>query len=1338
MAAKKLNTLAKLALASAAVVVVLLALAIGGFRVLATELPRHQADLQAWVNERLGLRLQFARVDAHWGWRGPELTFRQASVAAAGDSEPFLTARGASVGFKPIALLVRLITRQEPGIDRLTVEGTDLTLVQTADNEFRLQGAPESAAPRPEVPPDVEVLVRDSRVRYVDERRKLTWDFENVEASMRRDAGTLLLSASAEPPSEFGRRIELTAQASLEKNGDPKARSAVAFGGDWRVYADVEGMDLAVAAQLLPPSVVAPQAGNGDVAVWLDWQQRELTHGTIKLALEDVALPMVSGTAGSRFDRIAFNAEWQRNSDGWRAALNDVAVTRNGVAWPANVNAVIELGRDSSGRVERLALQSDFLRLQDLTPFLWPMPDSAALETWFALAPRGDLREANVEVKRAAESYDYNVTAQFEGLGIARYERFPGFDSLTGELRADTRSGRIELKSHGVSFDWPTVFGAKLPINNLDGLVVWREGQNAIRVVSDNLAIGTPDASTQSSMELTLPRDGSSPRLDLETTVSDFDASVVPRYLPVHTMPDTVVEWLNDALRGGRVHDTHVTFFGPLKAFPFDGGEGQFRVSAAIDHATLRYVHDWPEAEDLDGTVEFVNAGFAAHGSGRVLGNHSSDVEVAIPDMRHGLLSVKASTIGPLSQVLSYLQSSPLIASSLGPNFARLESPNGTGEVSFDLNLPLLDRAAYRLTASLGIVDGELAFRGFDPHATEIQGTLQLHDGELTGDDIEAIFLDGPVTARVSPATEDGYRTRLDLDGEVTVDAVAKAFDLPFAEQLAGQTAWRGALLIPTPDTGAGVPPKITIGSNLSGVALRFPAPFAKAPGEPVNLQVNLLFPENALEMDGYLGASRRFALQFDATPEAEAAAARGAPQDAGAAAPDAQPAPATSASADPQAPAARQKSFVFRRGALRFGGALPELHAEHGVTVDGTLPLLDMDEWLAIGRGSGDAAGAGWGEAFAGADLTIADFRAFGQQLSSSKLTVRRLTDDWQIEVDSDAIAGTLLVPANLRSDPSIVAVMRRLYLNAGDGTSPSRKIDPRRLPGLQLHADEFAIGARRLGRLDAEILPDPLGLRLVSFESSSPGMTAQGSGSWFTGADGDTTRFAVSMTSANVAGALQQLGFDPVIEAKSAEVTASVYWPGAPTDDWMQHVSGDFAVKTDTGSLVDVDPGAGRMIGLMSITALPRRLALDFRDVFNRGLVFDEITADFVVIDGNAYTNNLKLTGPVAEIGMVGRVGLRDRDYRQQAVVTAEPGKVLPTVGGLLGGPAVAAALLIFTQIFKKPLKGIGRASYCVTGSWQEPTVERLSSDQAERGQLCAELPPNGLSRPQEVAVR
>jgi uncharacterized protein YhdP len=208
--------------------------------------------------------------------------------------------------------------------------------------------------------------------------------------------------------------------------------------------------------------------------------------------------------------------------------------------------------------------------------------------------------------------------------------------------------------------------------------------------------------------------------------------------------------------------------------------------------------------------------------------------------------------------------------------------------------------------------------------------------------------------------------------------------------------------------------------------------------------------------------------------------------------------------------------------------------------------------------------------------------------------------------------------------------------------------------------------------------------------------------------------------------------------VEAETAEVTASVYWPGPP-GAWPIIIAGDLALRAAKGSLVDVAPGgAGRAAGLLSISALPRRLALDFRDVFNRGFVFDDITADFVIVDGNAYTDNLKLTGPVAEVGLIGRTGLRDRDYRQQVVVTAEPGKVLPTVGALLAGPQVAAALLIFTRI-SRSRSAVSAASYYVTGSWSEPIVERLTDEQPRRRGL-AELPPTAVAPPaaQEVAAR
>ena len=1280
---------------------VLLALA-GTFAVreLLAQIPSYRQDLQAWVNRELGLELSFADLDARWGWRGPELTFRDASVAAAAGAQPFIKARTASIGVGPFRLIAVLVAKRDFGIDRLTLEGTELTLVKAADGAYRMQGAPTSGARgdefRFDVPPDMEVLVRDSRVLYLDASRNIAWSFENVEASMRRDGGALRLEAQARAPREVASRITVTAQGELGAADAASRAHGVTFTGDWQVSASADDVDLSSVGRFLPDSLVVPQAGNGDVAVDLEWRRTHLVGGDVKLALIGVELPAVRGTAGSRFDRIALGGEWRLNDGAWHVDLKNVSVAREGRAWPVTSNAEIDVALEDGG-LKRLALRSSFLRLEDLTPFLSPLPVSRPLDAWFALAPHGDLKGVSVEVARADERLDYTLSLQFAGLGFAPYNGLPGITSLTGEMRADTRSGRVDLRTGDSSFDWPQMFRGPLPIKSATGVVVWRQNQNEVRVVSDNLALATPDASARTNLELTLPLDGTSPRLDLASKISSFAIAEAPKYLPAHRMPPSVVEWLDAALQGGIANSAEVSFVGPLSAFPFDHDEGQFRAVLNIEHARLAYVADWPRAEDLDGKVEFVNASFASRGSGRVLGNRAPDVQVTIPDMRSAVLLMKVTSNGPFSELLGYLDGSPMIAQSLGPAFTRIEGPKGTADVSLDLKLPLLDRAKYDLKGALKISGGELAFRGFAPHATEINGTVTLARGALGGEGIRAIFLDGPVTVRVDTPQTEGYRTRISLDGEVGIDKVATAFDLPFGNLLAGGTKWRGSLLIPSLDANA--PPKITVDSNLAGVAVRVPAPFEKPPAEPTSLNLQIEFPQDGgLDMHGYLGSSRRFAVQFD---------------------------PASGG----------DSNFEFRRAALRFGGGAPEFRAENGITFDGSVGALDVDAWLALptAPSQNGAATTDWAGAFAGAELESTDLTAFAQKLGATKVSARRRTDDWQIELDSGPIAGTLLVPIDLTAKPQVIAVMRRLFLNGGDEGSVS-SVDPRHLPGLQLHADAFALSQRQLGRVDAEILSDPLGLRLVSFESTNESFSAQGSGAWFVGDNGDTTRFAVSLTSTNVAKTLDQLGFDPIIEAQGLDATASVHWPGPPTGDWMSHVGGDVSLRATKGSLLDVAPGAGRMIGLLSLSALPRRLTLDFRDVFNKGLAFDDIKGDFVVIDGNAYTDNLKLTGPVAEIGIIGRTGLRDHDYHQQAVVTSEPSNLLPTVG-LLGGPAVAAALLIFTRVFKEPLKGLGRVSYCVSGSWQEPSVERLTAEQLGKGQICAELPP---AAPAPVAAR
>ena len=1279
-----LRRLVRTLLASAAVVVIVVALAIGALRIAMTRLPSYQAELERWASRSLGIGLDFERLDARLGPRGPEITFHGASVRAPDEAEPFFVARRASVVLDAWTLVTSRALRAK----RVTFEGTEFTLLRRGDGSLELERAPQRGGGRGLallLPPELEVAVRDSRVTYVDAERGVRWPFRDVALDLERGGGTLELEARARPPDGLGARADVAVQGDFGP------------GGGWRVFGSVTDADLAALAAALPELPIRPDSGRGDTTVWLEWGDGRFVRGMVDASFADVAWH--DGIA-RHYERLGAAAEWRRIASGWRIALNDVEITRDGRAWPSNADTVIELELDDGG-IRAVRVDSTFVRLEDLAPLTAIDADAEWARRFAELAPRGDLSMLELTATRANDGFAYALSTRFDGLGIAASGRAPGFVGLSGELRADSTSGRVAFDTHGARLDWPALFRAPIDVGELTGLIVWRTGADGVTVVSDDLVMTNADATVRSSLELTLPHDGGA-TLDLVSHVSAFDAVAAKRYFPVHKMPRKVVEWLDDSIQGGRVTSAELTFVGPLGAFPFDGGEGRFRVAANIEDAVLRYAREWPRAQNLDRGKEFVNASFTARGAGRVLGNVGDDVRVGIADLRRPVLTLESETVGPLADVLAFLKTTPPIARQLGPGYDRVYASSGEGRVAFSLALPLNEMSAYSLDASLAIADGTLAIEGVSPAVSEIAGTIEFRDGVVTAEHIDGIFLDGPITARVSPPGLPGYRSRIDVDGEVTAGAVIGAFGVTLDGLAGGQTRWRGSVLLPSTADGAEAPPlRINVTSNLSGLALYLPEPFNKAAREPTSLELELALHASGIDVEGYVGATRRFVLSM-------------VPGDDG---------------------------FELEAAALALGGALPVARAEGGLGVYGTVPKLDFDAWAALVRPAGSAtsraslAESGLGEIFAEAELEIGDFTAFGQQIGAARLDVKRTDAEWLIDISSKPVAGSIRVPRDLRGRPPIVADLDRLYLmphrsggpaadEDGPGTAPGRT-DPRRLLGLDLTAAEFGFGARRFGSLRADIRSDPLGLRLESFESRSAAFAVTGSGGWFSGPDGQTTRLAFNLHATDVAAALAELSLEPIASGESADITASVWWPGAPTDDWMAHLGGDLSLRLETGSLLDIDPGAGRVVGLMSITALPRRLLLDFRDVFNRGFGFDTLAGDFTIIDGNAYTDNFKVTGPVAEIGVAGRIGLRDRDYRQQAVVTTEPGKVLPTVGGLLGGPGVGAALLIFTRIFKEPLKGIGRASYCVTGSWDAPAVERLSAEQLAQGRLCADLP-------------
>ncbi len=290
----------------------------------------------------------------------------------------------------------------------------------------------------------------------------------------------------------------------------------------------------------------------------------------------------------------------------------------------------------------------------------------------------------------------------------------------------------------------------------------------------------------------------------------------------------------------------------------------------------------------------------------------------------------------------------------------------------------------------------------------------------------------------------------------------------------------------------------------------------------------------------------------------------------------------------------------------------------------------------------------------------------------------------------------------------------MRKLHLLEGDPEA-SGDADPTAFPPLRIRSASFALGVREFGALDATVDKVEDGLVAPSIATAAPAFRIEGSGAWrlSPGTEaGSRTTMTATVASTDVKRMMNSLGYEPGINASSLEGSLDVGWDGGPSEKLVASLDGDVSVRIANGTLDEVEPGAGRVVGLMRVAELPRRLALDFRDVFQKGFNFDEIVGDFRLVNGDAYTCNLRLAGPSADVALIGRASLDKRNYNQTAVVGVKVGNTLPAVGAVVAGPQVGAALLLFSQIYKKPLQDISEVYYQINGSWDEPGIERTDA--------------------------
>ena len=1264
-------------------------------RSLLPQADRYRSQIETEVSQLIGQPLTIADFELGWHGLGPRLYLKGVEIGAVDGNNALFSFDQAHVD---VSLFSSLLSG-EVDFGAFTLTGMDLNLIRREDGSLGLEGISLPAVDAPAAANRQAAInwlwrqghlaLEDSVVQFRDmQSGGKVWRFEQVYLHLRNQDRKARLSGSAALPAHLGQTLEFVVE--LDRLGE-----------HWQAWdADLylSGTGLRLAA-LLNQAKLALAAKKGQLTgqVWGQWRKGALVDLRGDISLNDAALVSSFGAdakgrkVARRYDLAHFSSRFVWQGDATRGVLDvdQLRLHSSADVWPGT-RAHVEY--DRSGEQFTLAGGLSFARLESILPLalLTPLPEKAR-EALVALQPEGTLSNTFFRFSREPEQVPvFFLQAVFADAGAKAWQRLPGFEGVDGSLNLDGQSGVVDFSTQDAWLDTAGLFRERLPLASVDGRLAWARLDDGIHLDLRHLMLANDDLAAEANGHLFLPGSGASPQISLMAQADYADGAMVHRYLPTRIMPSSTVKWLDSAIVNGFVTDATVLLHGPLKRFPFDHNEGRFEVRANLIDGVLDYATDWPRMEQIEAELMFSGRAMTVTGHrAEMLDSELEDVRVAIADMhaKPVVIEISGRAKGGTEDVVRYLNESPPLHTLFG-SFLGDAVASGQSDLTLDLRLPLGHGGETQVKGFTVLDNSAIEFKQMGVDITSISGKVSFSNEGLEATNVAATVMGQPAVVNISNQSN-GHRSMVfEATGTTRYPALEERFgSIPVFAYLAGESRWHALLTIPR-DRANDAPIDLSIKSDLVGSAVLLP--------EPLHKRADLPRP---FLVEGVLGAqSNRWHFDYDQQR-------------------------LTGLFESPH-----QGALA---GELHFAGEAPA-PVQPGIRIAGKLDYFSEEAWWPILFGDDDAGAGGTADSHeeVGVNRLVVEVNKadlFGLNYEHLSLDAVRKGGIWAARVTSDQLRGKLFIPEDW-SLP-LKATLDYLFLplagsdkstaEGGKGGGGLSDFDPGILPPIHLTSKEFNYGGQSLGQLKLTTDKRLNGLSIDQLELNSSFARITGSGAWNYVGGQHNSVFNADMEVEDFGRLLKALDFGGMIEGGRGRCSLRLRWAAPLVEMEPMLLNGAVNLDFRDGSILEVDPGAGRIFSLLS----PRRLLLDFRDM-GEGLAFDRMRGRFDIRSGNAFTQNFVLDGPVAKVEAQGRIGLGAEDYDQALVVTPHVTSSLPLIGAVVQGSlGVGAVVLLAEKLLKPVIDEASKLRYTVTGSWDDPQVQSL--DLSEKNDTEGYLP-------------
>ena len=1287
-----------------------------------------KTDIEAMASRSLGLQVSIGGLDTISNDWLPSLEVTDFVLRNAANEEVMHLPR-VLVSLSPTSLLTL-------SLDRVDIDSPLIEVTRDSEGHLQIAGLSFSSAEPSEMADwfwrQPSLFVHRGRVRWLDPQALLPpVELQEVDMVLHNGLRSHNWRIDATPPPTWGERFSL--QGRFHQPLLSRHASDIQT-WDGNVYAAFSHLDVAPAQPYLHAWLgKALQSGAGWLRVWATVKQGQLSTQTVDMQLQSVRVQ-----ASDRADEVVIqNIHGRLQHQAWLEGVGhdvrsqDVALTlEDGEHWALG-NSRVAWRNEGEQLADAGELQLQGLSLDLLSRMAQRLPLAATWRSRLATAQaKGHVKHLDIRWFLAhSDAPQFNLNTEVSDLSLQAPSAtgktddrgwWPGVKSAQLKLEVSEHGGKAHWQQQGGSVQLGGVWeSSQIALKNASVEVSWLKQDRQWAVTLHQAQIENADMQAQAQASW-LSGDNSQAWgvLDLQAKVERLEVTSLHRYLPL-AMDEQARHYLRDALLAGRINQASIALKGPLDRFPFPrNNEGVFTIKAPFQSLSVQYAPNsvmsaaqrrdklaWPVLQQASGELNLNRNRLWIKGTrgaiGQDAGTTVSKLEVQIADLRDIVVDVTAQLRGNLSDAAYILKTSPL--NSMTDQAMSQLVATGMAEHQLHLNVPLQNPALTKVQGSVLLNGNDVQWHPSVPRFSKVRGALNYSESGMSVNNVRLRWLgadarlDGGL--RFNDSVDAGP-SRLSLQGSVTAEALRQlsepALVSGFAAHLSGSTAYVASLGL-----RRGIP-EFSFVSSLQGMGVDLPAPLNKPADAawPVRFDNELLRVSQTrgsafLEQSTLtLGQLITVSYVRDMTPQV------------------------------PQ----------VLRGQITLGPVAARKEVADGsVVMQVQLPNFNADEWQQtltswLGTNSSDDKLAKPPSAQALAfvptrfEVATKELLWLGRSFNHVQASADKQGPQWRIQLKADEAQGMVdYRPASEGQTSRVVARLSHLVIPpaAVQEVESSLSDSPKDLPAMDVVIDNLELRGLKLGRAEIEGVSRAVvgGGRewvLNKFNLSLPEASFQAKGQW--GGVGRVqtkrTQLDFSLQLQNAGELLERLGYKGAVRNGKGRMAGQVGWAGSPFSPDYTSMNGQFNINIDRGQFLKADPGVARLFGVLNLQALPRRLTLDFTDVFSDGFAFDFVRGDVQVQQGIASTNNLQMKGVTAAVMLEGKADIEHETQDLKVVVVPDLNTGTASLLYTIINPVVGLTSFLTQYFLKAPLAKSTTQEFRVQGPWKDPKVSKIDA--------------------------